>query len=147
MSAIDPIDILNRLLVMHHRSLARYLSYASPVWLRGDEPAKKVLEMIAAEQQRFVDQLGEMIVENGGAVQFGSFPMSFTGYHDLSFGFLLDRLLEFHRRDVKVIEECVSLLGAAPLAKALAQEALGAARGHLELLEERKQGAADAGPR
>jgi hypothetical protein len=147
MNATDPNQVLNRLLVIHHRSLARYLSYASPTWLRGDGPARKVLESIAVEQERFVDRMGEMIIENNGVVQFGSFPMSFTAYHDLSFEFLLDRLLESQVRAIDVMEACVAQLDEAPWVKSLAQEALGAARGHLELLEELKQRAADVDAR
>jgi hypothetical protein len=144
MNAQDPTRILNQLLVLHHRSLARYLSYASPTWLRGDDPARKTLETIAADQQERADQLGEMIVQEGGTVHFGGFPMHFTSYHDLSFDFLLDRLLEHHQRDVQRMQACVDQLNGFPTVRALAQEALGAARGHLELLEELKQQAADS---
>jgi len=143
MNAVNPVDVLNRLLVLHHRSLVAYLSYASPAWHRGDERVQETLKTIAADQRQFVDRMSELIVDEDGAVQFGSFPMSFTGYHDLSFDFLLDRLLEHQRRDLVTIQECVSLLDSVPLAKALAQETLGAAKGHLESLEEIKQGATD----
>jgi hypothetical protein len=139
MNAVNSVDTLNRLLVIHHRSLASYLSYASPTWHRGDDRARDVLQQIAADHQQVVDRLGEMIIENDGVVQFGGYPMRFTGYHDLGFEFLLDRLIESQKKDVAAIEECIGQLDPAPLAKALAQEALGAAKAHLESLEELKQ--------
>ena len=145
MNAVNSIDVLNRLVVIHHRSLAVYLSYASPTWHRGDERAKDVLRLISADQQQTVDRLGEMIVELNGIVQFGGFPMTFTSYHDLSFGFLLDKLIEHQKRDVATIRQCVSQLESAPVAKAVAEEALGAAKGHLDSLEELKQATSSAG--
>jgi hypothetical protein len=130
-----PIDVLNRLVVLHHRSLAAYLRDASPTWHRGDERAREVLEQIAADHERAVDRLGELIMEMDGSVQFGGFPMHFTAYHDLEFAFLRRRLIEQQQRDMAVIEECIARLDALPLAKAVAQEALGEAKAHLELLE------------
>ena len=139
MNAVNPIDVLNRLLVVHHRSLPMYLSYASPTWVRGDDRAREVLQTIAADHQQIVDRLGEMIVDSDGAVQFGGFPTRFTAYHDLSFDFLLNKLIEHQQRDVATIEESVAQLASAPLAQSLAQEASEMAKRHLGLLEELKR--------
>jgi len=135
MNGPNLIDVLNRLVVIHHRSLPVYLSYASPTWFRGDERARDVLRAIATDQQQMVDRLGEMILEIGGMLQFGGFPMAFTGYHDLSFDFLRGRLIEHQRRDVESIRQCTSQLESAPLAQALAREALHSAQRHLGSLE------------
>ena len=136
MNAVNPMDVLNRLMVVHHRSLPMYLSYASPTWVRGDDRAREVLQTIATDQQQMVDRLGEMIVEGDGAVQFGGFPMRFTAYHDLSFDYLLTKLIEHQQRDVATIEESVAQLERAPLAQSVAQEALEMAKRHLGLLEQ-----------
>jgi hypothetical protein len=138
MNAVNPTDVLNRLMVVHHRSLPMYLSYASPTWIRGDDRAREVLQVIATDQQQMVDELGEMIVDSDGSVQFGGFPMRFTAYHDLSFDYLLTKLIEHQQRDVATIDESVAQLASAPLAQSLAQEASEMAKRHLGLLEELK---------
>ncbi len=139
MTADSTISTLNRLLAIHNRSLAQYLRYASPTWRRGDERARATLQMIADDQQAMVERIGEMIIENGGTVDYGSFPLRFTGYHDLSFDFLLTKLIEDQRRAITVIEQSIPKLSHNPMAKALAEEALGAAKGHLESLLELQQ--------
>lgn len=135
-------EVLNRLLFLHSRSLPIYLTYAAPYWHGGDEVSKETLEAIAANQRYMADRVGEMIVEHNGVTEFGEFPMVFTGYHDLGFGFLLNQLIARQKREIAAIEWCVEQLRLAPLAKALAEEALGAAKGHLESLEELRSGTA-----
>jgi hypothetical protein len=136
MTSVNPVDVLNRLIVLHNRSLAMYLRYASPTWLRGDEQARQVLQQIGDDHQQTVDRLGEMVVDLDGAVYFGGFSMTFTSYHDLNFAFLLKRLVEGQRKIISTTEECARQLDAFPMARALAEESLGAAKAHLELLEE-----------
>ena len=94
MTEVDTIDVLNRLAVLHHRSLATYLSYAQPAWTRGEEKAKQTIALIAADEQSTVDRLSTMIVEAARTVRNGAFPMEYTGYHDLDFNFLLGKLIE-----------------------------------------------------
>src|SRR5687767_6320750 len=120
MTADSTISALNRLLVVHYRSLVRYLSYASPTWHRGDDKARAALQVIAVDQQATVDRLGELILEAGGNIEYGSFPIAFTGYHDLSFEFLVTKLIEGQRRQIAVIEQCVAKLSLNPMAKAVA---------------------------
>jgi len=142
MNSSNTIEVLNRLVAIHHRSLGTYLGYAPPTWQREDLEAKAELERIVADQQELVDRIGEMVVQNHGTVFYGSYPMEFTGYHDLSFKFLLNKLIEYQQRDIGRIEKCVGELdGSAVPAQSLAQESLGMAHGHLESFEELKRSA------
>ena len=142
MNSPNTIEVLNRLVVIHHRSLGMYLGYAPPTWHRDDQQAKEELGRIVADQKDLIDRIGEMVVGNHGAVFYGSYPMEFTGYHDLSFEFLLEKLLDHQRDDIAAIETCVSLLEGSPApARSIAQEALGMAKGHLESFEELKRSA------
>jgi 4-hydroxy-L-threonine phosphate dehydrogenase PdxA len=50
--------------------------------------------------------------------------------------FLMQEVLRRQLQDIVSIEACVEALATAPLAKALAQEAYGAALGHLDSLQE-----------
>ena len=136
MNAANTIEVLNRLLVIHHRSLPMYLSYAAPWQTQRDQAAREVLDHIVADQKQMVDRIGELVLERDGDVEHGEFPMYFTGLHDLSFDYLVRRMIADQNRDVAAIEQCVDQLESDPLAKALAQECLGAAKGHLDSLEE-----------
>jgi hypothetical protein len=122
------------------------LRYASPTWHRGSERSQEVLETISADQQDMVDRLGELIMDRNAAVQFGGFPMRFTAYHDLAFDYLLNRLLEHQQSDLAAIEDCLAQMQADPQALAMAQEARGMAKAHLELLEGLQQSAPPATP-
>lgn len=129
-------DVLNRLLVTHFRSLPMYLVEASP-WLRpGDEHAMEVLKIIADDQRATAEKIGHTIMENDGEVDMGDFPLHFTRFNDLSMDFLMQEVLRRQLQDIVSIEACVEALATAPLAKALAQEAYGAALGHLDSLQE-----------
>lgn len=139
MPSPDTNEILTRLLAIHDRSLPRYLSYAAPWRAYGQDEAGRVLERITTNQQRMVDRLGQMILDNGGLVSHGEFPMRFTAYHDVSFDFLLKILIERQQREIEVIEKYADLLRGSPLAHALAQEALGESKAHLDMLVDLKK--------
>lgn len=136
MPADDNIEVLNRLLIFHHRSLPMYLHYATPYAGRADQRAVEVLRQIVASQEEMVDRIGELIIERSGRIQHGEFPMYFTGLHDLSLDYLVQRMIAEQHRDIASIEQCVERLEGDPLGRALAEEALGAAKGHLDSLEE-----------
>ena len=93
MSPPSTTDVLNRLLVLHERSLPMYLSYAPPNRLEDHPRAKVVLDQIVEDQKRTIDRLATMVLDNGGLVDYGEFPMSFTGLHDLSLQYLLKLLI------------------------------------------------------
>jgi len=139
MSSANTIDVLNRLVGIHNRSLPIYLTYASPAWQRGDEAARATLANVSDDHRETADHLAAMVVAAGGTVDNGHFPIYYTGYHDLGFDFLLGRVILEQKEDISTIEQCAAQLELAPLAKAVAEEALGAAKGHLESLEELRQ--------
>jgi hypothetical protein len=139
MSATDTNEILNRLLIIHHRSLAMYLGYAPPWHAYGQLEAAKVLGRIEADNRRMVDRIGRMILDLHGTVSYGEFPMLFTAWHDVSFEFLLKVLIDRQTRQVAVIEKYADALRFTPMAHALALEALGEAKAHLDMLLELKR--------
>ena len=136
--------VLNRLLQVVNRTLPMYFSDVPPYIARGDESAIETLRQIVAEQQSLCRRINDLILEKRSRVDMGEFPMEFTGLNDCSLEYLLGRMIEYQRRDIKTIEQCVEQLHQDPRAKALAEETLGVFRGHLESLEElqRKPGAA-----
>jgi hypothetical protein len=142
MSPPTTTDVLNRLLVLHMRSLPMYLGYAPPHEIDRHVHAKAVLAQIVEDQKRTVDRLGTLILDSGGTIDYGEFPMSFTSLHDLSLAYLLKLLIERQQKLVSACENLADMLGMAPYAQAAAREAIGEAKGHLENLEELKVEAA-----
>lgn len=142
MSDVTTNRLLNRLIAMHNCSLPAYLTYAAPAWHSGEEAAKETLGTIAADQRETSERLAAMVTEQRGVVDNGEFPIYYTGYHDLSFDFLLGEIIKEQREDIGEIENVVERLGLSPLARALAEETLGAAKGHLDSLEELRQASA-----
>jgi hypothetical protein len=136
MSPPSTTDILNRLLVLHERSLPMYLSYAPPSDLARHEKARAVLAQIVEDQRRTIDRLATLVLDGGGTVDYGEFPMSFTSLHDLSLAYLLKLLVERQQKLVIVSERLADQLNMAPYAQAAAREAVGEAKGHLENLQE-----------
>jgi hypothetical protein len=135
MSPPSTNEILNRLLVLHERSLPMYLSYAPPHQLGRNPHAKAVLDQIVADQKRTIDRLATIILESG-TVEHGEFPMSFTSLHDLSLPYLLKLLIERQEKTIVACERLADALNMAPYAQATAREAVGEAKGHLENLQE-----------
>ena len=127
-------DILNRLIVLHNRSLPMYLRDAVPWWSDRNGQAADLLEHITTDQMELVDRLGKMVIDGGEDVDNGEFPMVFTGLHDLSFDYLLEQMIGYQRRTVVAIEKCVEQLPENRMSRPLAQEALGTAKAHLDSL-------------
>ncbi len=136
MSDANTIDVLNRLLGIHQSSFLMYLTYARPYMRGGDESTAESLTQMVADQQALSGRISTAISDAGGQIGGGEFPMEFTSKHDLAIEYLLHRAVEYQRGDIAAIESCVADLALAPAAKALADEALGLAKGHLESLEE-----------
>ena len=72
----------------------------------------------------------------GGTPASGEFPMEFTGMHDLSVDHILRSVLDRQQFEVELIDQLSQQLTWDATAKALAQEALGAAKAHIQSLEE-----------
>lgn len=136
MSDLGIYQALNRLLTVLYRSLPMYLTYASPWINRGDERAVAALKHIVEDQKQMATRVAQCIMQHHGPIELGEYAIEFLDMHDLSLDFLLTMLVEYQKRDVATIEQCVAALHADRQAAQLAEEALGAARGHLETLEE-----------
>jgi len=136
MSPPSTTEVLNRLLVLHARSLPMYLGYAPPYEVANHPKAKAVLDQIVEDHKRTVDRLGTLILENNGTVDYGEFPMAFTSLHDLSLKYLLKLLVERQEKMVVACQRLADMLNMAPYAQAAAREIVGEAKGHLENLQE-----------
>lgn len=132
----NTIDILNRLLGVHSSSLASYMAFVSPWVDDGEQESLATVMDVVADQNRTIKAVGELILDQGGVVQADAFPMTFTSLHDTSLDYLLRLLVRAQSDDILLIKKCVASLDEHTVARALAEEALGSAQGHLELFED-----------
>jgi hypothetical protein len=133
---LDSAASLHRLLVILYRSLPMYLSSAAPWTHRGDERAAKLLHHIVADQKRYTQKIVELLFDRRQTLSFGDFPMVFTDTHDLSLDYLVNEMIFYQNQDVAAIGQCINELRMDLPARALAEEILGNALGHLQSLEE-----------
>ncbi len=134
--ATDTVQLLNRIIALHASSLPVFAADAAPFSSTSDDHARDVLDMIAADHQLTVSKLAEVVIDRGGAVAQCGFPAGFTAYHDLSLNFLIGKMAQRQKNDVATIEKVAAKLTGDNEAHALIEEALGAAKGHLQSLEE-----------
>ena len=136
MAQPSPVDVLNRLLALHRRSLPMYLQSAKP-WVGPNEQATMaVLGDIAEDQTLMADRILAVIREHGGTPAPSDYPMVFTDMHDLALSYILPEVMGREQREIQYMEQAVEWLADAPAPRAITQEALGAARGHLQSLQE-----------
>ena len=128
--------VLNTLIEIHGRSLAVYLSDAAPWIGEGGAEARDVVEIVAADHLTTVERLAEVAIERGCEIRERSFPMTYTGLHDLSLSYLLQVLIDEQRQDVARLGVIADQVKNDARLSALVQEAWGAAQGHLESLSE-----------
>ena len=140
MPSSDTINVLNRVLEILERSFPQYMLYARPYVPPGREAIVQTIEQIVAGQDALAERVSQHIFESSGLPDHGDFPIEFTDTHDLGIDFLLQEAIDCGRQDIIDLEKCVDSLRLAPAAQFLASEALGLAKGHLELLEKQASG-------
>jgi hypothetical protein len=136
MKPFEVIQVLNRLLRTLCRSLPMYLADAKP-WVRSeDTKLQAALNYLVADRQMYAQRLAEAVESRGGRPDTGRFSTEFTAKNDLSLEFLLIELIEDQELDVAAIAHYAAQLAGDPALHALAEEILGNARGHLDILVE-----------
>ncbi len=136
MTAYSTTDLLNRVLVVHNRSLPMYLHDATPWLQRKDKRVIETMQLIVRDHQQVVDRIGALITDHNGLVELGEYPLPFTAYNDVAFDWLLPILIERQQKMIHYLQQVADLLGLAPLAKSVVEETVGMAKAHLEMLQE-----------
>lgn len=137
MPAETTVDVLNRVIVLHNIALPCYLVEAVPsVRSSADERAMTVIRDIAAAKHEIADKLALLVDDCGGVPDNGDFPLNFTAFNDLSIDYLVKRMIQRQEQEIVVIQSAIDAVSRAPMARALLEEALGAARGHLDMLRD-----------
>lgn len=136
MSKSSVTTLLTRLLAVVGRSFPQYLRYSRPHVPSGSDDLMETLFSIAEDQDVLTERIGQMLIDARAPLRTGEFPMDYTDAHDLNVDFLVRLAVDYQRQDIDTIAEIAEQLQEAPAAKALAEEALGLAKGHLDSLLE-----------
>jgi hypothetical protein len=136
MKSLPTIRLLNELLRLLCRSLPAYLAQAKPWTQPNGRELRLALDRLAADQQRYALRVAQAITELGGRPDPGRFPGEFTTKNDLALEFLRQEVIRQQQRDITAIERCAAQLEGAAALHSLAEEILGNARGHLDILKE-----------
>jgi hypothetical protein len=136
MNATESIPVLNRLLGLLCRSLPTYLAEVRTLGHPEGEKIRLALHQLVADQRMYAKRIAEAITQSGGQPNSGRFPTDFAAKNDLSIDFLLREIIASHDRDVVAITQCVEQLEGESTLHALAEEVLGNAKGHLDILQE-----------
>jgi hypothetical protein len=139
MNAFETIPVLNQLLSLLCHSLPAYLADVKTLARSEGERVRVALGRLVADQQMYAQRVADAIAERGGRPNPGRFPTEFTAKNDLSLGFLLPEIIDFQRQTVATIEQCVGRLEGESALHALAEEILGNAKGHLDILAEMRK--------
>lgn len=130
----NSLSTLSQLATWHGSTLAAYLLNAVP-WDAAQKPrAFDAIRGIVHDQQNMFSRFSEEIQQRGGAVGRVAFPMAFTSLHDLSMEYLLGRVRQDQKQLAERIAGTIPALRHDPRALALAEESLGEAEAHLEIL-------------
>ena len=132
----DTVHILNRVLAVLCKSFPQYIMYSRPYIPRTRQQVLDTFEEIASDQTMLAERISQLVFDAGGLAQLGDFPMEFTDTHDLNINHLLREAIRYQREEVATLQVCRDALTLAPTARALVEEAVGMAKGHLESLEE-----------
>lgn len=130
------VNLLNRLLGLLCKSFPQYLRWSRPFVPAGRGEVMETIATIAADQDKLAERVSHIISDAGYLPRDGEFPMEFTDMHDLGIDFLINAAVAYQEQDVETISQLVERLQTAPAGKAVAEEALGMAKGHLDTLRE-----------
>ena len=132
----DSKTSLNHLLAIQCRSFPQYLQWARPYVPRGRDEVMDTIGAIVTDQNTIADRINALLQDAGSLSRTGEFPMEYTDLHDLDIDFLLNAAVNYQQQDVEAIEALVQQLSTSPAAKAVAEESLGMAKGHLDSLRD-----------
>jgi len=135
MKTYEAVPVLNRMLGVLCRSLPAYLADARP-WTRFHRlRIQAAVDRLAADGRMYAERVAEAITRLGGRPDPGRFPTEFSAKNDLAIDFLLREVIDNQEQDTAMLEHCAVELEGVSSLHALAEEILGNARGHLEVLK------------
>ena len=136
MNTSQHLSALRRLFYLQCFSLPRFVASASPHVVARDKHLLTIIESVASRQEQMASRVADAILEREGRLPRATFPLHYTGLHNLEMTYLLTRILEEQRAVVGVHNTAASTLADDEDAQHLARELLGLETSHLLLFEE-----------
>jgi hypothetical protein len=136
MKTSEALPALNELLHLLCRSLPAYLAEAAPWAHCRHEPVQTALDRLTADERRYALRVADAITARGGRPNPGRFPPLFAAKNDLSLEYLLREVVDSQQQDIAALKRCAQQLERESALHALAEEILGNAEGHLDILRE-----------
>ena len=136
MNKSQHLSALSRLFYLQCFSLPRFVASASPQIVAGDEHLLEVLERVVTGQEHMASLVADAILTRQGRLPRATFPMRYTGLHDLEIRYLFACILEEQRAVVRELHAAVAILAGDEEAQQLASELRRMETAHLALFEE-----------
>jgi len=132
----DSLAVLNRLFRSVYRSLPAYLEQAHPWPGSAGSRGVEALDRMAADHRTLAERLAEAILDQGGPLDAGRFPMEFTDLHDVSLDFLLGEIERRLEQELPELKRSVYELAKTPALHPLADDVRRTAQEHLAMLKQ-----------
>lgn len=136
MTSTNAQAALLRLLAICRGSFVQYLRHARPHGMDQADHAQSTLADVAADQDVLTERIVSRLEVMGVVPQRVDFPMLYTGLHDLSLVYLLERAMEFQEQDIAALQQLSESLARHQSIRSLVDEATGMAMAHLEALQD-----------
>lgn len=132
MSASDPLSQLATVLA---GSPAMYLGDSGIASYPGAPAVKQALGTLVADHRRIADRVTEILEEREVTPPRSGYPMAFTAWHDLDLGYIVPRVVEQLRAQVRACD-AIAAGGGDAAAVELAREAAAVSGRHADALGE-----------
>jgi hypothetical protein len=108
------LSVLNRLFSLHASALPGYVVQASPYVASGDEHLLALVHSIAAQKEKVALRIADAILALNGRLLRTTYPKHYTGLNNLELRFLLARIRDEQRSDLRKVEAAARLLTGDP---------------------------------
>lgn len=129
-------QVLLQLYAMLHCSLARYLVKARPWSRRHYSLLSAILRKLAAEHQRFADEIARNLESRRQMTPSPTFPTEFTYYNDIAVEHLAPVLLQHQRYLIGVATTATGVIGLDREMKRILTRLTASLRKYADVLEE-----------
>jgi hypothetical protein len=116
------LSVLNRLFSLHSSALPGYVVQANPYVASGDEHLLALVRSIAAQKEKGALRIADAILALNGRLPRPTYPMHYTELNNLELRFLLARIRDEQRSDVRKVEAAARSLTGDPDLQKLASK-------------------------
>jgi hypothetical protein len=108
------LSVLNRLFSLHASALPGYVVQANPYVASGDEHLLALVRSLAAQKEEVALRIADAIFALNGRLPRTTYPLHYTGLNNLELRFLLARIRDEQRSNVRQVEAAARSLTGGP---------------------------------